>query len=362
MTNDAFARLFGGDRRHPEGPITKREMDLAASVQAVTEEIVLRLAGTARRLTGLEHLVMAGGVALNCTANGKLRKKGIFSDIWIQPAAGDAGGALGAALAVYYQHFGKPRIPVLPDGQQGSFLGPAWSDEEILRFLTEKGCRYHSCGEEIFDLAAGELEAGKVVGLFEGRMEYGPRALGHRSILADPRSEEMQTRLNLPIKYRESFRPFAPAVPEEDCGRYFSPAGPSPYMLFCAEVKDKEDTDFPVQEQLRRNPDMLPVLKRRRSPLPAVTHLDYSARLQTVSKEVNPFFYEILRAFKRRTGCSVLINTSFNVRGEPIVCSPEDAWNCFMHTEMDVLVLQHYVLYKEEQKPAEDKGHEFELD
>ena len=362
MTNDAFSALFGGERRLPESPITKREMDLAASVQAVTEDVLLRLAQTARRLTGLDHLVMAGGVALNCTANGKLRKKELFSDIWIQPAAGDAGGALGAALAVWYQYFGKDRIPVLPDGQQGSFLGPSWSDEEILQFLREKGCRYHFYGDQLFDRAARELEAGKVVGLFEGRMEYGPRALGHRSILADPRSEEMQTRLNLSIKYRESFRPFAPAVTVEDCGAYFSPSVPSPYMLFCADVNEREDTGFDFRKQLSENPDMLPVLKRRRSPLPAVTHMDYSARLQTVDPGVNPFFYEILCAFKRRTGCSVLINTSFNVRGEPIVCSPEDAWNCFMHTEMDVLILQNYLLYKEEQEPVEGKRHEFELD
>ena len=362
MTNECFAELFKGPRRLPEQDLTKREMDIAASAQAVTEEVILKLAWTLKDLTGEENLVMAGGVALNCTANGKLRKQGIFRDIWIQPAAGDSGGALGAAMAFYYYVMKNDRVVVTPDGQQGSFLGPGFSNEEIKAFLDDKGvCCHFMHTQERNDLIASLIDEQKVIGFFSGRMEFGPRALGGRSIIADARSEKMQSRLNMSIKYRESFRPFAPAVLRERCGDYFEPEYDSPYMLFCMDVKDCSD-DYDYHKALSCDPDLIALVNRRRSQIPAVTHIDHSARVQTVDKERNPEFYGVIQAFEKLTGCGVVINTSFNVRGEPIVCTPRDAYNCFMNTEMDVLVLQNYVLYKEEQPETERRNDRYEPD
>ena len=356
MTNDAFASLFGGPRRVPESQITKREMDIAASAQAVVEEVVLKLAKTARELTSERNLVMAGGVALNCVANGKLARSGLFDGIWVQPAAGDSGGALGAALAYCYAMEGCQREIRTPDAQQGSFLGPEFSNDEIAAFLKSEGIPFHRVtAEEKNATIARLLDEQKIIGLFAGRMEYGPRALGHRSIIADPRSETMQARLNLSIKYRESFRPFAPSVLEERCSDYFEGAFRSPYMLFCMPVKNHETVDQSFKADLENNPDLLAIINRKRSDLPAITHVDYSARVQTVDEATNPSFYGIIRAFEELTGCGVVVNTSFNVRGEPIVCTPEDAYRCFMNTEMDVLVLEDCVLYKEEQ-PLWTKG------
>ena len=363
MTNDRFAALFGGPRRTPEGSIGLREMDIAASAQAVTEEILLRLARTARELTGERNLVMAGGVALNCTANGILAREELFDHIWIQPAAGDAGGALGAALAFYYDREDTIRQSVVPDAQKGSFLGPSFSDEEIEAFLSREGIPAHRMETPaLFDQVAALLEEQKIIGLMNGRMEYGPRALGHRSIIGDPRSETMQARMNLQIKYRESFRPFAPAVLLERCGDYFDDDEESPYMLFCRKVIHCIPPGADLRQELERDPDLIRIIDRRRSDISAVTHVDYSARVQTVDQKRNPYFYEVLKAFERRTGCGVVINTSFNVRGEPIVCTPEDAYNCFMNTEMDVLVLEHHILYKEEQPEEKKRNDRFEMD
>lgn len=361
MTNDKFAALFGGGRREPESEITKREMDLAASVQKVLEEIVLLIARTAKKIAGSEcrNLVMAGGVALNCVANGVLLREKIFENIWIQPAAGDAGGALGAALFYYYQFSGKERIcDGVNDMQNGTYLGPGFSDTYIRNYLDSKKYPYHVCEtqQELYSKAAELIDGQKVIGLLEGRMEYGPRALGNRSIIADARSGEMQSKLNLKIKYRESFRPFAPSVLEEDVKDYFELSGTSPYMLFCANVKESKRKSFDLEGSLAdTKDDMLPVVNIVRSDIPAVTHVDYSARIQTVSEAVNPIYYGIINAFKERTGCGVIINTSFNVRGEPIVCSPEDAYLCFMRTEMDVLIMGNIVLYKEEQPSMADE-------
>ena len=383
MTNEAFAGLFGGRRREPEEQITRREMDLAASVQAVMEEILIRLAGTAKELTGENNLVMAGGVALNCKANGRLLKTGIFDHIWIQPAAGDAGGALGAALSFYHMYKRMPRETDEEtdkktagtdsgfkggrsgkDRQKGSLLGPAFSAEEIRNYLDGKQVPYHVFEKKDIrnETIAGLLEDQKVIGLFQGRMEFGPRALGNRSIIADPRSEKMQAHLNRKIKKRESFRPFAPAVLEERCRDYFELETPSPYMLFCGSVRNREDEEYDLQKHLQEDPDMLTVINRRRSAIPAVTHVDYSARIQTVSRDTNPAFYGILKAFEKRTGCGAVINTSFNVRGEPIVCTPDDAYRCFMNTDMDVLVMEQCILYKEEQPESERRQDVFELD
>ena len=363
MTNDRFAALFGGPRRTPEDSISLREMDIAASAQAVTEEILLLLARTARDLTGEQNLVMAGGVALNCTANGKLSREKLFNRIWIQPAAGDAGGALGAALAFYYAREGILRRIMVPDAQKGSFLGPAFSDEEVEAFIVREGIIAHRMEEPaLFDHIAALLEKQKVIGLMNGRMEFGPRALGHRSIIADPRMETMQARVNLQIKYRESFRPFAPAVLQERCGDYFDDSEESPYMLFCRNVNHCIPPAADLRQELKQNPDLIRIIDRRRSDISAVTHVDYSARVQTVDQERNPYFYKVLKAFEQRTGCGVLINTSFNVRGEPIVCSPENAYHCFMNTGMDVLVMEHYILYKEEQPEEKKRNDRYELD
>jgi carbamoyltransferase len=352
MTNQRFAELFGGPGRRPESRITRREMDIARSIQVVTEEVMLRMARTAHRLTGEAKLCLAGGVALNCVANGRLLREMSFEDIWIQPAAGDAGCALGAALDVYHTYFGAART--LPSGgrprQGGSYLGPEFSDEEIEAYLDTHGYPYRRLsGDERAAYLADCLIEGKVVGHFSGRMEYGPRSLGARSILGDARSPNMQADLNLKIKYRESFRPFAPSVLAEDVSEYFELDRESPYMLIVAPVRaDRRQATDPVDDA---SDDLLPVVRQVRSDIPAVTHVDYSARVQTVAKEDHPAFYDVIRRFKEKTGCSVIVNTSFNVRGEPIVCTPADAYRCFMRTEMNVLALGSYVLLKEDQPP-----------
>ncbi len=372
MTNEKFAELFGGDRRQPESVITKREMDMAASVQKVIEEILILMARHARKLAGgnVENLVLAGGVALNCVANGILYRQKIFKNIWVQPAAGDAGGALGAAVFYYYQYCCHKRITDgVHDGQKASYLGPSYTNEFIEKYLIDKGYPYHryeNSKREMFSKIAELLDRQKIIGLFEGRMEYGPRALGNRSIIGDSRSPQMQSRLNLKIKYRESFRPFAPSVLEESLHDYFELDCRSPYMLLCADVRKDRRMEFCLDEEINLSQgNLLPIVNMARSDIPAVTHVDYSARIQTVNEEDNPIYYGIIKAFQKMTGCDVIINTSFNVRGEPIVCTPEDAYLCFMRTEMDVLVLGNCILYKEEQPQMadnEDWRMRYELD
>ncbi|MCE1194384.1 MAG: carbamoyltransferase [Acidovorax sp.] len=345
MTNQKFADLFGAPPRGPESVPTQRDMDLAASIQVVTEEVVLKLARQLRKETGADYLCMAGGVALNCVANGRLLREGIFKDIWIQPAAGDAGGALGAAYAAYHTYHKKERAYV-PGGDrmQGSLLGPRYTEQDVVSTLDKLGARYSVMEmDELYDVVAGLLAEENVVGWFQNRMEFGPRALGARSILADPRSSAMQSQLNLKIKFRESFRPFAPAVKEEAVGQYFHLDRPSPYMLLVAQVHDT------IRHEPNEQLQGLEQLYQTRSSIPAVTHVDYSARVQTVNEQSNPEFYRLLSAFERKTGCPVLVNTSFNVRGEPIVGSPEDAFRCFMGTDMDYLVLGNVLLKKAEQ-------------
>ena len=349
MINERFEELFGEIRRRPEGPITKRIMDIAASAQKVTEEVMLRLARTAKEITGEKDLVMAGGVALNCVSNGLIKREGIFDNIWIQPAAGDAGGALGAALEYWYGYLKNERKPVWPDAQKGSFLGPRYTDEEIGDFLKERNIpfRHFETDDDLCKAAARLLSEGRITGLFEGRMEYGPRALGHRSIIADPRDPGMQSGINLRIKYRESFRPFAPAVLAEKCDEYFDAA--SPYMLLCGRVKGAQTIEGGDIDPPENEADMIRIINTKRSSVPAVTHVDGSARTQILEKENDPLFYGIVEEFYKITGCPVIINTSLNVRGEPICCSPEDAYNCFTNTEMDALIMGRYVLLKEEQ-------------
>lgn len=352
MTSRRFHKLFGGPPRRPESALTQREMDLAASIQSVCEEIMLRMARHAHRVTGLENLVLAGGVALNCVGNGRILREGPFERIWVQPAAGDAGGALGAALFAWHQILGKPRTPEIPDAQSGSLLGPSFSDAEIRRKLDAMGAVYHAHDDEtsLLDQVAELLEHGKVVGWVQDRMEFGPRALGARSILGDARSGEMQSTMNLKIKFRESFRPFAPCVLRENVDEYFAmrPGEDSPYMLLVAPVREsKRIPETPAAE----NREGFARLKVKRSVIPAVTHVDDSARVQTIDPQRHGRFYRLLKRFEQRTGCPVLINTSFNVRGEPIVCTPEDAYRCFMATEMDVLVLEKQVLFKDDQPP-----------
>ena len=353
MTSEKFHKLFGGPPREPESEVTQREMDLAASVQAVAEEIMLRTARHARKTTGMSNLVLAGGVALNCVGNGKILRDSSFDNIWIQPAAGDAGGALGVAQFIWHQLLENPRTVRSMDSQHGSLLGPAFSDEEISAFLDSEGVEYQLCEstEELTAEVATLLAQEKVVGWFEGRMEFGPRALGARSILGDPRSERMQSVMNLKIKFRESFRPFAPVVLAEHAHEYFDmqPGQQSPYMLVVAPVHERQRMPMTAEQ---KNAFGIEKLNFRRSTIPAVTHVDYSARVQTVDSERNPLFHALMTAFHKRTGCPVLINTSFNVRGEPIVCSPEDAFRCFRVTQMDVLVLGRHIIRREGQKEA----------
>jgi len=368
MTGSKFEKLFGGPARKGESPLTQREMDIAASIQAVTEEIMLRAAGHVHRETGMQNLVLAGGVALNCVGNGRILREGPFDNIWIQPAAGDAGGALGAALFVWYQLLGNERKVNGPDKQAGSLLGPAYSDDQIHQFLDSVNAKYHIYAneEQLITEVAELINEGKVIGWFQGRMEFGPRALGGRSIIGDARSEKMQSIMNRKIKFRESFRPFAPCVLREDVEEYFEmrPEDDSPYMLLVAPVqKDKRLPLEAPSESLKG----LDKLKVKRSVVPAITHVDYSARIQTVDPQRQAKLYRLMSVFKERTGCSVIINTSFNIRGEPIVCSPEHAYRCFMATNMDVLVMENQLLYKEEQPQAkqhdvDEYKAQFELD
>ncbi len=352
MTSEAFHRLFGGPPRAPESPLTAREADLARSVQEITEEVMLRMARHVRKETGERHLCLAGGGALNCVANGRILRAGVFDDVWIQPAAGDAGGALGAALFAWHHVLGRPRAVVAGrDRQAGSCLGPAFGTDEIAAWLDRRGRPFHRQPDgESVETAADLLARGQVVGWLSGRMEFGPRALGGRSILGDARDPSMQSRLNLKIKFRESFRPFAPACLEADAGDYFELDRPSPYMLLVAPVRPERRRP-PAEAAPRPSPAVPPVA---RIDIPAVTHVDYSSRVQTVSRETHPRFHALLEAFKRRTGCGVIANTSFNVRGEPIVCTPADAYRCFMRTGMDALVLEDLVLFKHEQSALEE--------
>ncbi len=364
MTNEKFHRLFGGQPRKPETELTQREMDLARSVQDVTELAMLRMARHIRKETGEKYLTLAGGVALNCVANGKILRENIFDDIWIQPAAGDAGGALGAALFTWYQYFGNERnSDNKNDFQKGSYLGPEFSNDEISEFINKQKIPAHKLSDdELFGKGAELLNSEKVIGWFQGRMEFGPRALGNRSILGDARSSKMQSVMNLKIKFRESFRPFAPAVLEDKVSEYFEIDRPSPYMLLVADVKGSRR--IPMSED-EKSYFGIKKLNLKRSDIPAVTHVDYSARLQTISPKTNHKFYNLVSRFAKDYGSAVVVNTSFNVRGEPIVCTPRDAYLCFMRTDMDALVLGNYLLYKEEQKPLEndtDWKKEFELD
>lgn len=358
MTNRRFDKLFGGPPRKPESLLSQRHMDLAASIQAVTEEILMRMAREIHRQTSMKNLVLAGGVALNCVANGRLLREGPFENIWIQPAAGDAGGALGAALFVWHQLLNKPRQPQSTDSQEGSLLGPQFSASTIQALLTRAEVPYQHFENEadVLDFTSRLLEEEKVVGWFQGRMEYGPRALGARSILADARSPRMQATLNRKIKFRESFRPFAPAVMREYASEWFDlpPDCESPYMLLTAPVRENHRKSLSGQEEaiLKADPDLCRRVKVSRSTIPAVTHVDYSARLQTVDETRHGRFYRLLQAFYQRTGCPMLVNTSFNVRGEPIVCAPQDALRCFLATDMDALVLEDFVLLKEDINPA----------
>lgn len=365
--NTAFEELFGGAARKPESRITQKEMDIAASIQNVTEDVMIRLARYIKAETGSENLCMAGGVALNCVANGKILKENIFKNIWIQPASGDAGGALGAALLASHKHYGFKKNDVAAvdlDSQKGSYLGPAYSSNEIEAFLTRntyKFRKFETIEERNTELAK-DLDDGKILGYFDGRMEFGPRSLGARSIIGDARNKDMQSKMNLKIKFRESFRPFAPAVLIEDVADYFELDQPSPYMLLVAPVNEKRRV---AVEQVNGTEDMITIINQERSDVPAITHVDYSARIQTVHKGTRPGFYGLIKSFKDLTGSSAIVNTSFNVRGEPIVCSPKDAYLCFMRTNIDILVLENYVLYKGDQTPLandEDWKLEYELD
>jgi carbamoyltransferase len=384
MTNRRFAELFGGQEREPETKLTQREMDLARSLQEVTEEAMLGMARHAHERTGSKRLCLAGGVALNCVANGRILREGPFEELWIQPAAGDAGGAVGVALALWHRYLGQPRRsaeelgtweprsaagaaqPALrryADGMKGAYLGPQDDETSITRFLAARNLPHHRYEREALpEVVARLLAEEKVVGLHQGRMEFGPRALGGRSIIGDPRSPRMQAVMNLKIKFRESFRPFAPAVLREDVNEWFELDAESPYMLLVADVERARRREMTAEEQRLWGIEKLNVV---RSEIPAVTHVDYSARVQTVRRETNPLYYDIMAAFRALTGCPVIVNTSFNVRGEPIVCTAEDSYRCFMRTEMDVLVLENYVLLKSEQPAFADQGDwrkEFQLD
>jgi carbamoyltransferase len=364
MTNGKFDELFGGPPRKPETYLTQRDMDLARSIQEVTEEVVLRLARTLQRETGAENLCLAGGVALNCVANGRILREGPYKSLWIQPAAGDAGGAIGAALTAWHEFENHPRSAGgASDSMRGALLGPSYTNEEIEAFLTRKDAPYTRLTDEIlFERLADELAAGKIVGWFQGRMEFGPRALGCRTILGDARNPTIQSAMNLKIKYRESFRPFAPSVMRERVSDYFEMEADSPYMLLVAPVLAKRRVALTEEQRSLWGIDLLNV---PRSDIPAATHVDYSARIQTVHKEMNPRYYNLLKVFEAKTGCAVLVNTSFNVRNEPIVCSPQDAYRCFMRTAIDTLVLENCLLDKNQQNPLEsdsDWQKEFELD
>jgi carbamoyltransferase len=364
MTNRKFDALFGGPPREPESPLTQREMDLARSVQDVTEEVMLRLSRTLHREVGATDLCLAGGVALNCVGNGRILREGPYERLWIQPAAGDAGGAIGAAFSAWHHLDGEPRsLNGASDAMRGAYLGPAFSNDEIEAFLKGREAPYVRLDDEtLLDRVADELAREKVVGWLQGRMEFGPRALGGRSIIGDARSQKMQSVMNLKIKYRESFRPFAPSVLRERVADYFEMDADSPYMLLVAPVVEKRRIAMTREQESLWGIDLLNV---PRSDIPAVTHVDYSARIQTVHEETNPRYHGLLRAFEKKTGYGVIVNTSFNVRGEPIVCTPEDAYRCFMRTEMDLLVLENCVLEKERQKPwveGQDWRKEFVLD
>ena len=364
MTNERFDKLFGGPPRKPESKLTQREMDLARSVQVVCEEIMLRMARSAHRETGLDNLCLAGGSALNCVGNGRLLREGPFKNIWIQPAAGDAGGALGVAQLIWHRQFKAPRVADgKKDQMRGAYLGPQFSDQEIEAFLDQVGAVYHKLDRQtLLETTARALSEEKIVGWFNGRMEFGPRSLGARSILGDPRSARMQSQMNLKIKFREGFRPFAPSVLRERVSDYFELDTDSPYMLLVAPVKKERQIAMQEDDQRRWGIDQLNVV---RSDIPAVTHIDYSARVQTVARDVSPDYYDLIREFEKLTGCAVLVNTSFNVRGEPIVCTPKDAHTCFMRTHIDLLVLGSYVLHKDEQdewKETEAWQWEYQLD
>jgi len=351
MTSERFHALFGGPPRAESDPLTQRDMDLAASIQAVTEHVVLRLARGIAADTGMKNLCLAGGVALNCVANGKVLRDGSFERVWVQPASGDAGGALGAALAAYHLYKGAPRLPVNTlDAMQGCYLGPGFAQDDIERRLAAVGARFEVMGEPaLIDATIDALVEDKAVGWYQGRMEFGPRALGNRSILGDPRSPAMQKTLNLRVKYRESFRPFAPSVLREDVAGWFDIDDDSPYMLIVADVAENHRHALSEDDAARVGTDKV---NASRSDIPAVTHVDNSARVQTVHRETNPRYHALLSGFKSRTGCPVLVNTSFNVRGEPIACTPEDAFRCLMGTEIEVLVVGNCFLRKEVQDPA----------
>ncbi|HEX9486073.1 MAG TPA: carbamoyltransferase [Gemmatimonadales bacterium] len=363
MTNGAFEELFDGPPREPESKLTQREMDLARSVQDVCEEIMLRMVRTAHRETGLDRLCLAGGVALNCVGNGRILREGPFKEIWIQPAAGDAGGALGVAQLIWHRHCQQPRATSGRDQMRGAYLGPAFSDEEIETFLRRQGAVYERLErKDLLERVAGIMADEKIVGWFNGRMEFGPRALGSRSILGDPRSPRMQAQMNIKIKFREGFRPFAPSVLRERVHDYFELDCDSPYMLLVAPVQRSRRIGLTLEQQQLWGIDLLNIPK---SDIPAVTHVDYSARVQTVSRDTNPDYYDLIKEFERQTGCAVVVNTSFNVRGEPIVCTPEDAYRCFMRTHIDVLVLGPFVVEKTKQPEWEEKTDwrmEFQLD
>jgi carbamoyltransferase len=364
MTSERFHDLFGGPPRSPETLLTQREMDLARSVQVVCEEVMMRMAGTAHRETGLPNLCLAGGVALNCVGNGRVLREGPFERIWIQPAAGDAGGALGVAQLIWHRHLGKERrVTEGRDAMRGSYLGPSFSDEQLADVLDELGAVYHRLDrDDLIDAAARLLADQKIVGWFNGRMEFGPRALGARSILGDPRSPAMQAVMNTKIKFRESFRPFAPSVLSHRASDYFELSGESPYMLLVAPVREERRRAMSADEEGLFGIDKLNV---PRSDVPAITHVDYSARVQTVDRTRSPDYFDLISRFEELTGCGMVVNTSFNVRGEPIVCTPEDAYVCFMRTNMDNLVLGPYLLHKEEQgelHESRDWREEFALD
>lgn len=363
MTNKKFAELFNAPAREPEGELTQKEMDIARSIQWVTEEIVLRLGRAVHKETGMDYLCLAGGVALNCVSNGRLLREGPFKEIWIQPAAGDAGGAIGAALSAYHEYMEKPRELQVPDATKGSYLGPKFSNDQITSYLDKIGAKYVKLEDNaLMPKLAEVMEGEQVVGWFQGRMEFGPRSLGARSIIGDARSTKMQTVMNLKIKYRESFRPFAPVVKFDKVSEWFDHTGPSPYMLIVAPVKEEKRSLMSDEQEKLFGIDKLNI---PRSQIPAVTHVDYSARVQTVHPETNPRFYDLLDAFEKRTDCPVLVNTSFNVRGEPIVNTPEDAYRCFMRTEMDYLVMENILIDKTIQPEWKEEGdwrNEFALD